>query len=343
MRKQHIPYLPPYQLRSSGLSSFGILKRGSELVLCSSFVSDIFVLKRKNRKTGRYCEQLVENNFSVVFLCVSNWASKCTKTGFEMDEMSVVLLVLAVAFCGAQSESNIAQFSSTPDFTFTATEIGSASVQQELKRSDERISPTSTQARAQAISTINLNSGEDLLQSKICETCACQEGTPSVVDCSSKSLTAPFLLPEWPQSHLISSIDARFENNNFIEVRQFPELPLLKLSFRGNGIQFIEKEAFKFLKMLEYLDLSENNLTHESLNENVFIGPFNDEDYEPIPLKTLKLGYNKIISINNDAFKHLSHLETLELNNNPLKVIDHQTAIAITTLRKLKVRFYLCK
>lgn len=340
MRKQP-PYLPPYQLRSSGLSSFGILKRGSELVLCSSFVSDIFVLKRKNRKAGRYCVQLVKNNFSVVFLCVSNWISKCTKTSFEMGEMSVILLVLAVAFCWSQSASNanVAQFSATPDFTFAATEIGSASVQQELKRSDERTSPTSTQA----ISTINLNSEEDLLQSKICETCACQDGTPSVVDCSSKSLTAPFLLPEWPQGHLISSIDARFENNNFIEVRQFPELPLLKLSFRGNGIQFIEKEAFKFLKMLEYLDLSENNLTHESLNENVFIGPFNDEDYEPIPLKTLKLGYNKIVSINNDAFKHLSHLETLELNNNPLKVIDHQTAIAITTLRKLKVGFCSCK
>lgn len=147
----------------------------------------------------------------------------------------------------------------------------------------------------------------------------------------------PFLVSEWPNDIYGYSIEAKFDSNEYMELAQFPELSLSRLSYRGNGILFIQKAAFKFLKKLEYLDLSENGLTHESINENIFEGQFNEEDYEPIPLKTLKLGYNKIISIDKDAFNHLSHLEILELNNNPLKVIDHQTAIAITTLRKLKV------
>ena len=252
-----------------------------------------------------------------------------------MGKKLIILLTLAVVSCWAQSESD-AGLSPSPVLSLAATE-DSATTQQKLKTPDEPISPT-VGLSTQAIAVTNSSSEQDLLESKICQVCACQDGTPAIIDCSGKSLADPFLLPEWPHSLLISSIDASFENNNFVEITQFPELPILKLSFRGNGIQFLAKEAFKFLKLLEHLDLSENNLTHESLNENVFIGPFNDEDYEPIPLRTLRLGYNKITSINNDAFNHLSDLETLELNNNPLKVIDHQTAIAITTLRKLKVR-----
>ena len=201
-----------------------------------------------------------------------------------------------------------------------------------------------TAARTSEISTPNAtpsgdsNSENDSSRSKICETCHCDDNTPFVINCNDLGLKSQFLAADWPHDLLVSSIDASFDSNEFTEVLQLPELPLLKLSYRGNQIEIIQKSAFKYLKSLEQLDLSENRLTHESLNSNVFEGQFNDEDYEPIPLKTLKLGYNQITSIDKDAFNHLSsHLETLELNNNHLKVIDHQTAIAITTLRKLKV------
>ena len=179
---------------------------------------------------------------------------------------------------------------------------------------------------------------EDPMQSKICQTCSCQDDIPFLVDCSNKALKVPFLFTDWPTDGLNSSIEARFDGNEFEEITQFPELPLIKLTFRKNSIKLIQKAAFKFLKSLEYLDLSENALTHDSIGGNVFEGQFSEDDYQPLQLKTLRLGYNQIHSIDKDAFNHLStHLETLELNNNPLSVIDHQTAIAITTLRKLKV------
>ena len=122
-----------------------------------------------------------------------------------------------------------------------------------------------------------------------------------------------------------------------MEIAQFPGLPIESLSFVGNSIKLIQPSAFKYLFKLEHLDLSENNLTQESIHLNVFEGPFTKDEYEPIPLRTLKLGYNQIHSLDKDCFDHVSFLEILELNNNPFEVIDHQTGVALTTLRKLQV------
>lgn len=180
----------------------------------------------------------------------------------------------------------------------------------------------------------------DAGRSEICQLCICHDEIPFMIDCSGQRLDRAPLLSDWPNDTFNLSIEARFDENQFTEITQYPSLPLFKLSYRSNAVQVIQKGAFKFLNRLQHLDLSENNLTHESLNANVFEGQFNEEDYEPLQIKTLMLGYNQIHSIDKDAFNHLStHLETLELNNNPLTVIDHQTAIAITTLRKLKVAF----
>lgn len=176
----------------------------------------------------------------------------------------------------------------------------------------------------------------DTEHAPICQACSCQEEIPLLIDCSNKGLKAAFLFSDWPTD---GAMEARFDGNEFEEITQFPNLPLVKLTYRKNSIKLIQKAAFKFLKSLEFLDLSENSLTHESLGGNVFEGQFSEDDYEPLQLKVLDLGYNQIHSIDKDAFNHLAtHLETLKLNNNPLSVIDHQTAIAITTLRKLKVR-----
>lgn len=188
------------------------------------------------------------------------------------------------------------------------------------------------------ITTKQSNEDSQPLKSKICEVCVCQDATPFLINCTAKGLRDPFLHSDWPLAIHVSSIEVRFDSNDFVEIPQFPELPIVKLSYRSNHINMIQKGAFKFLKGLEYLDLSGNSLTRESLGSSIFEGPFNEEDNEPIPLKVLKLGYNKITSIDKDAFDHLStHLEELELNNNRMKTIDHQTAMAITTLRKLKV------
>lgn len=240
-----------------------------------------------------------------------------------MAKQSYVLLLILANFWLVHIGADSSQFSTTSDVLLS----------QESAINEKSVDPANIQATIPSSS----NDEEDPLKSHICSLCSCQGESPFVIDCNEKGLKNPFLVSEWPNNVLSTTIEAKFDSNEFIEITQFPELPLLRLSYRKNGLLVIEKAAFKFLKMLEYLDLSENSLTHDSITASVFEGPFSEDDYEPIPLKTLKLGYNKIFSIDKDAFNHLLSLETLELNNNPIKVIDHQTAIAITSLRKLKV------
>ena len=200
-------------------------------------------------------------------------------------------------------------------------------------------STTTTTTEGPLQTTAKKAKQDDPLQSKICQLCRCQDVVePFLVDCSAKDLKESFLDSDWPSNTSVLFMKAVFDSNSLTEIHQFPKLPLSSLSFRKNSIQIIQSAAFKALESLEHLDLSKNNLTHESLYRDVFEGPFSDEEYEPIPLKTLKLGYNQIHSIDKDAFDHLPFIEILEINNNPLEVLDHQTAIAITTLRKLKVK-----
>lgn len=254
-------------------------------------------------------------------------------------EKQILVALIIVTFRCTQSEMTVSQHLTTLENVndVSLPEIsGNHNFLQEVTLID-----TSRLDLKNALATTKSNYlMEDPLRSKICEICSCQDNAVFAIDCNNKNLENNFLAPEWPQVPLSSSIEAKFESNKITEINQFPDLPLIKLSYRQNAIGVVQKAAFKFLKDLEYLDLSENLLTHESIKGSIFEGKYDEEDYEPIPLKTLKLSYNRISSIDKDAFNHLSsHLEILELDNNPLKVIDHQTAIAITTLRKLKVGF----
>lgn len=260
---------------------------------------------------------------------------------------SFILVAVLLTCCFAQNDSNNST-NESPESTRIANITIPSKIESSLDQTTELPKKKSATPASRTENTtgftnsttmvVTKKKAQDPMRSKICESCICSEGMPFLINCGAVKLEGAFLFPDWPNDAVISSIDAVFDGNQFDEITQFPELPILRLSYRSNSIQYIQKAAFKNLKLLEYLDLSENKLTHESINANAFEGPFNEEDYEPLPLKTLKLGYNNIHSIDKDAFNHLStHLEILELNNNPLKVIDHQTAIAITTLRKLKV------
>jgi len=54
-------------------------------------------------------------------------------------------------------------------------------------------------------------------------------------------------------------------------------------------------------------------------------------------LRVLKLGYNNIHSLPPNFFQYLTKLEILELNNNPLLVIDQNTEISLGYLTNLQV------
>lgn len=90
--------------------------------------------------------------------------------------------------------------------------------------------------------------------------------------------------------------------------------------------------------MLEKLDLSENHLTIQSLRKDVFEGNYNSMQYEPLKnLKWLSLAGNDLHAVIDDAFDHLPNLETLILCHNQFKVIDPNSASAISVLTNLKV------
>ena len=186
---------------------------------------------------------------------------------------------------------------------------------------------------------------QDPSTARMCNLCKCSslDEHPFVIDCFDKNMEEMPLDVDWPLNSMISSIQVDLTENQFTEILPLPKVPIMNLILRRNRIRVIEKSSFIQLEQLELLDLSENELTHEALTVHVFQGPFVSNQYEPIPLKTLLLGYNQIHSINKDAFDHLPQLERLELNNNPLVVIDRPTEIALSSIRKLKVCFLTSK
>lgn len=115
------------------------------------------------------------------------------------------------------------------------------------------------------------------------------------------------------------------------------------LSFHQNKIRKIEPRAFYNLSSLERLDLSENRLTNQVLQREVFEGPYSANQYEPMKnLKWLNLANNDIHALTADVFDHLSNLEVLILRRNPFSIIDPNTASAIssiTTLKELDMSF----
>lgn len=62
------------------------------------------------------------------------------------------------------------------------------------------------------------------------------------------------------------------------------------------------------------------------------------EVYLPLrSLRILKLSHNDIHSLNQDIFEHIPEITELLLDGNPLKMIDHNTIVAISSLSTLKV------
>lgn len=129
-----------------------------------------------------------------------------------------------------------------------------------------------------------------------------------------------------------------FDENGIEVVTKFPTLEIHSLSFRHNKIRKIEPRAFYNLTKLERLDLTDNKLTNQALQKEVFEGRYNPAEYEPMKsLKWLSLSNNDIHALNPDVFDHLDNLEELYLSNNPFKIIDPNSASAISQLNKLKV------
>lgn len=79
-----------------------------------------------------------------------------------------------------------------------------------------------------------------------------------------------------------------------------------------------------------------NELRLSLFRDKIFQGVFDSLNNESA-LKVLKLGNNNIHSLSAFCFEYLKNLERLELNNNPLLVIDQNTEISLGHLTHLQV------
>ncbi|ODM91751.1 Leucine-rich repeats and immunoglobulin-like domains protein 2 [Orchesella cincta] len=134
-----------------------------------------------------------------------------------------------------------------------------------------------------------------------------------------------------------ATIDLRFDENYLINIPRFAPMPVVFLVLRHNLISSIDDFAFAELKQLDYLDLSNNNLSGHSLKENVFKSAFNSSGgYFPSPLKHLNLSHNYIHTLNPKAFDPLTDLRTLDLSHNPIKTLSGTSSMTIASMMKLE-------
>ncbi|CAF1073226.1 unnamed protein product, partial [Brachionus calyciflorus] len=138
-----------------------------------------------------------------------------------------------------------------------------------------------------------------------------------------------FQLPTIP-----NLITLHLDNNNFNSIQKdlfSRNLPILKnLYLTTNNLSYIEIDSFINFKNLEYLKLSDNlldeslqlndlNILHLSLDRNRFKSFSSSINLNgTLNLKYLDLSHNfiEIVNIN------LKYLELLEIDNNPIKIID---------------------
>ncbi|XP_072159509.1 podocan isoform X1 [Bemisia tabaci] len=167
-----------------------------------------------------------------------------------------------------------------------------------------------------------------------------------VLNCSGKALASTAGLGTWLLQHATFAellakpkieLTLSFDSNAIRTVGVFPHLPRARrLSLSRNLIQEILPGAFTNLTNLHELDLSHNLITGKALNPDVFRGAFSRELYEPLSVKILNLSGNQIHSLSRSVFEHLQFLEQLDLDNNPIKIVDHTTTLAFSTLSRLK-------
>ena len=129
-------------------------------------------------------------------------------------------------------------------------------------------------------------------------------------------------------------------------------LNLRIISLRNCGIEYVDDNAFRDLKIMTSLDLSENNIT--KIFPKTFDGNDNLKtvrlshnqiaalDYYQFPplssLKSVDLSHCRIASVDKTAFKNLgSSVETVNLDNNLLTTMREEVFVTLTNLKALSL------
>ncbi|XP_025405014.1 leucine-rich repeat and immunoglobulin-like domain-containing nogo receptor-interacting protein 3 [Sipha flava] len=128
-------------------------------------------------------------------------------------------------------------------------------------------------------------------------------------------------------------------------------LNLQRVFMRGCGLHDVHRDAFRELKILVELDLSDNLIG--SLHPKTFHGnerlrvlylngnPLTEVGEAQFPvlqhLRTLELQHCQIKRVHRDAFLHLSALESLNLNGNLLKQLSETVFLSVAKLKTLSL------
>ncbi|XP_022900330.2 chondroadherin [Onthophagus taurus] len=184
--------------------------------------------------------------------------------------------------------------------------------------------------------TVSEDTQEFLNSDHLCSFCKCSTSTTTLtINCSNKSLERT--IANWPETNA-TEIVATFSYNNMKSVKQFPgSNATIKLVLSHCNIEDMEPGLFESSINIYYLDLSYNKIRSDVLNANVFKGPYNNTNFEPISLEYLNLGFNEIHSLHRNIFEHMPNLKLLNLEGNNFRVIDDQTALAFANIPKLAV------
>ncbi|CAH1963122.1 unnamed protein product [Acanthoscelides obtectus] len=185
-----------------------------------------------------------------------------------------------------------------------------------------------------------ISGGSD--QPPFCKSCECQITNTTtvrrIVSCRHDVERIIFIESNWKneKNETFDYDIVSFQNGVLPNLTNiFPASSLVSLDLSYNDIISIGSNVFMNLKNMTTLILSHNDL--EKIDPDVFKGF--DKDGKPSPLnnlKELRLGNNKIRSLNPDVTDHITELEILDLSNNPLGPIDNSTLLAISKLSNLK-------
>ncbi|CAH1963121.1 unnamed protein product [Acanthoscelides obtectus] len=186
-----------------------------------------------------------------------------------------------------------------------------------------------------------ISGGSD--QPPFCKSCECQITNTTtvrrIVSCRHDVERIIFIESNWKneKNETFDYDIVSFQNGVLPNLTNiFPASSLVSLDLSYNDIISIGSNVFMNLKNMTTLILSHNDL--EKIDPDVFKGF--DKDGKPSPLnnlKELRLGNNKIRSLNPDVTDHITELEILDLSNNPLGPIDNSTLLAISKLSNLKL------
>lgn len=132
---------------------------------------------------------------------------------------------------------------------------------------------------------------------------------------------------------------ATFSGNSIAVLQQIPPTDaILRFTCRHCGIRHLQTPTFMDVPNIVALDLAYNELTAEELPPDVFRGPYQHGiGYVSIALMELNLSHNRIQGIDRNLLQHTPNITKLDLSANPLRVIDPETAEAISSATLLTV------